>query len=64
MNKKPPGLMFYVIAIPISVFAGIGYADSFKYYGMCFDRLTTNKNYPSISYDGMVMKSIKKDNQQ
>ena len=56
--------MFYVIAIPISVFAGIGYADSFKYYGMCLDRLTTNKNYPSISYDGMVMKSIKKDNQQ
>ena len=32
MTKLPRDLRFYTFAIPISVFAGLGYADSFKTY--------------------------------
>jgi len=70
MSQLPKQLRFYTYAIPISLFAGIGYATSFKSletiktYG---NNLLTNINKyhtsaPDVSYTGLIMSNRNMNN--
>lgn len=75
MTPLPRDLRFYTFAIPITLLAGWGFADSLNnyhnynklknYYVQNFLKTPSNttRSHPSIGYDGLVLRSNQNQNQ-